>query len=273
MKLVSYNVCGLQKLVRHDHVLATLRACDIVLIQESLLLAPTKLFPGFVSFDVPAVVTRSRNSGGLAILVKRASLGATSFEVLVQDAHVLAVLLRWPQSSLLVCTVYAPLSSTPSHTEFYVKLFAQLQAIVETVLPAAVFVAGDFNAHRFRPSSRRDRDFIEFCSMMAADEFQCFPNCEEPFTYVSGTTSSTIDYILHRGLGDVRCRVDDNTMVAQHRPLFVDFSATHHVAPAMLPAPGAAYWRSKKKAADFPASLALFPPAYECTSSSSLQQY
>jgi hypothetical protein len=49
------NVCGLQKLRRHEDVLALYLDCDVILMQETLLLGPTKLFPGFMLYDIPAV--------------------------------------------------------------------------------------------------------------------------------------------------------------------------------------------------------------------------
>jgi hypothetical protein len=97
------------------------------MIQESLLLAPCKLFPRFVSFDVPAVVTGGQNSGGLCVLVKRLSFGGATFEVLLQETSTLAVLLRSSSSSLLI-TVYAP--NGTAHMDFYMQAYARFQALL-----------------------------------------------------------------------------------------------------------------------------------------------
>ncbi len=87
----SFNLCGLHKLYRHQRELAQLRECDIVFVQESLQTQPTRLFPGFTVFDHFAVLTASRPSGGLSILLKREKFGATSLTVEASDQHLLAV--------------------------------------------------------------------------------------------------------------------------------------------------------------------------------------
>ncbi len=69
------NLCGLHKLTRHQHTLSLLRSSAIVFVQESLQLTPTKLFPGYMVFDVPAVLTRGRPSGGLTTLLQRSTFG------------------------------------------------------------------------------------------------------------------------------------------------------------------------------------------------------
>ncbi len=150
MKLVCQNLCGMHKLTRHDGVLAEYRSCDVILVQESLQLAPTKLFPGFVVFDVPAIVTCGRNSGGLSVLLRRATFGAGELTPVVSEPHLLAILVQWPNLVLLLASVYVPTNSTP---DFFEKLYAQLETLTDLYVPAAVIVAGDFNAHRFVPSS------------------------------------------------------------------------------------------------------------------------
>ncbi len=62
------------------------------------------------------------------------------------------------------------------------------------VIYVATLVAGDFNAHLFEPSSASDREFIEVCGALRAENFWCFPKKQKPYTYVSGEDKSTIDY-------------------------------------------------------------------------------
>jgi hypothetical protein len=253
-------------------VLSSLRSSDIIFIQESLLLAPTKLFPGFVLFDVPAVVTGRRNSGGLCILVRRSSFRGTTFEPLIHESRILVVLLKWAKSSLLLCNIYTP--NGTAHADFFVTLYARLQAVLETVVPAAVVLAGDFNAHLHSPRSPRDRDFQDFHYRVTTDGLVSFPVEEQPFTFISGPTSSTIDYVFHRGLGNVSCKVLEDVSVAQHKPLLVNFEfAVAAASAALQTAPGAAYWRSACKEKNFPESLAHLPPAYEQTTRTALQGY
>ncbi len=172
---------------------------------------------------------------------------------------------------MLLANVYAPNGS--SHTDFYVRVYAQLQALLETVLPTIAIVAGDFNGHLYNPTSPRDRDFTDFCSFLESDSLAAFPTSELPYTYVSGDTSSTIDYVFHRGLRSVNCAVRDDISVAQHKPLVIDFELSNASAVSLQAAPGAAYWRSKTKEKNFPSSLAVLPPAYEQKTPSALQAY
>ncbi len=272
MRLVCQNVCGLGKLRRHEDVLALYRDCDALLFQESLQLVPTKLFPGFVVFDVPAVVTGGRNSGGLTVALKGATFGAADLEVVANDSHLLAVLVRWPSFTLLLCSVYAPLHSG-QHRDFFAMLYAQLSAIVEIYVPAATVIAGDFNAHLHAVKEPRDRELVEMVSLLSGDEFTTFPTTDLPHTFVSGDSASTIDYVFHRGLSSALCMIDSDISVAQHRPLFVDFTVPPQLAPQLFPAPGSAYWRSKSKQAAFPEAVAQMSPAYLCTTPSTLQAY
>ncbi len=49
---------------------------------------------------------------------------------------------------MLLGSVYTPFHSAPQ-PDFFKKLHAQLGALLELFVPAAVIIAGDYNAHRF----------------------------------------------------------------------------------------------------------------------------
>jgi hypothetical protein len=260
----------MHKLRRHEDVLAEYLSSDVLLIQESLQLAPTKLFPGFVIFDVPAVVTGGRNSGGLSVILRRATFGAADLAPVICEPHLLAVLIQWQTFTLLLASVYVPTSSTPG---FFESLYAQLEALTDLYVPAAVIVAGDFNAHRFVPSSTLDHEFLNFIEYLRGDGFHCFPETEQPYTYMSGPSASTIDYVFYCGCASVNCKVDSDIAIAQHHPILVSFEIPSQPVERLEPSLGAAYWRSSAKQSGFSTGIGLMQPVYEVTSSEQLQGY
>jgi hypothetical protein len=249
-----------------------LSSAEIVFIQESLHLTPTALFPRFMVYHVPAVVTSSRPSGGLLTLLRRDSFGSTTVEVVVSEQHLLAVVVRWPAFSLLLCNVYAPLSNGGDACAFFAQLEGQLATLSDIYLPSAVVVAGDFNAHLFRPKDACDKEFARFVRVLKTESYAVYPRQERPYTYVSGKSSSTIDYCFYRGLEVNRFKVH-SVAVAQHRPLELGL-----VLPAVAPcavetALGTAYWRSKTKQRNFPDSLGVLGSVIEHATPSSFQSY
>jgi hypothetical protein len=272
LSLVSYNLCGTHKLLCHEHILCQLRERDIVFVQESLNLQPTRLFPGFTAIERQAVVTKGRPSGGLSIFLKRERLGAALLSVLVSEAHLLAVLVDWPgECKLLLCNVYAPLQD---RDEFYVNLQTQIAALVEVHVPSASIIAGDFNAHKFKPKRSFDHEFIAVAAGLVDENYSLYPVVKKPYTYVSGKSTSTIDYVFVRGLA-VQFFEVGKVFIAQHRPLLMwfdlpAFSDSLHPSLSL----GTAYWRSPAKAAEFPVALdGLGQTFMNVSSPHSLQEY
>jgi hypothetical protein len=243
-----------------------------VFIQESLQLQPTRLFPGFTVFDHLAVVTGGRPSGGLSTLLKRSTFGSATLSVVCSEPHPLAVLVTWPSCGVLLCNVYAPLSSRTTEKDFYRQLAVQVAALTEIHVPAVSVVAGDFNAHLFRPVKAYDRKFVWLVEQWKSEAFVYGPAQERPFSYVSGNTATTIDYAFFRGAKDVSCHIGP-LFIAQHRPVLATFKLPPSVNPQQEPALGTAYWKSKARQNDFPVAIQGLGTVTSCQTHFALQTY
>jgi hypothetical protein len=107
---------------------------------------------------------------------------------------------------------------------------------------------------------------------MTTDDFTNYPVTEMPYTFSSGTSTSTIDYIFYRSpIAPNMFLVDDSKTIAQHRPLVLEFRLPARSTPTLIPAQGDEYWRSKVKQEAFPTAVAGLPPAYTHGTHLSLQ--
>jgi hypothetical protein len=249
-----------------------LSSAEIVFVQESLHLTAPTLFPRFMVYHVPAVVTSCRPSGGLVTLLRRDSFGSSTIEVVVAEQHLLAVLVRWASFSLLLCNVYAPLSNGGDAEAFFTELEGQLASLSYIYTPSSVIVAGDFNAHLFRPKDACDKEFLRFVSTMKTEAYSAYPKRERPYTYVSGKSFSTIDYCFVRGINVSRFKVHA-IAVAQHRPLELGLSLPDVTQCSASQALGTAYWKSKTKQRNFPDSLAVLGSVVHSATPSGFQRY
>ncbi len=266
------NLCGLHKLTRHQNTLSLLRDSAIVFAQETLQLKPTKLFPGFMVFDVPAVLTGGRPSGGLTTLLQRATFGSAEIATVAAEESLLALYVRWESFSLLLCNLYAPFHGDEDLPTFYEDLRVQLSCLCEAYVPAATILAGDFNSHLFRPKTSRDKQFVDFVSYLKSENFAAFPSSEQPYTYVSGRSNSTIDHVFVRGLNVRRFSVVPH-VAAQHRPLHACLDLPRTACIDSVLALGTAYWRSRTKEKAFPDSLAVLGSVTDDPSPYGLQTF
>jgi hypothetical protein len=147
-----------------------------------------------------------------------------------------------------------PLSSRTTDREFYRQLAVQIASLVEIHVPSVTIVGGDFNAHLFNPKKDYDREFVWLCEQWRADAFVRGPSTERPFSYVSGKSTSTIDYAFFRGVDLVSCTVGP-IYIAQHRPLLATFSLPPNSVPGQRKALGTAYWKSRARQEDFPSAI------------------
>ncbi len=180
--------------------------------------------------------------------------------VLVSEPHLLCVLLDWQgKCKLLLCNIYVPQEDRDG---FYCTLQTQIAALVEVHVPTASIIAGDFNAHKFKPKRSFDREFISVAASLSSENYSVYPVVKKPYTFVSGKSTSTIDYVLVRGLPVQHFKVG-KVYIAQHRPLLVVFillTFENSLQPRL--SLGTAYWRSRVKAVKFPAALSGLGPVY-----------
>ncbi len=142
--------------------------------------------------------------------------------------------------------MYAPLSSRTTEKDFYRELRTQISALVELFVPTVTIVAGDFNAHLFRPTKDYDREFVALAQYWESESFSRWPTSERPFSFVSGKSSTTIDYSFFRGVRVTACAVAP-LFIAQHRPIMAQLEFPADISFSQEKALGTAYWRSKAK--------------------------
>ncbi len=125
----SWNICGLRKLARHPGVFAWLRSQKVIFFQESLQLSRSFQFPGFARFDVPAVETRRRASGGLIILLAKDWLGDGVVEVIHESPSMLLIRVKWDTVGLLLGNIYVPIHGDDCATDVYDGIVARIEAV------------------------------------------------------------------------------------------------------------------------------------------------
>jgi hypothetical protein len=142
---VSWNICGLRKLVRHQCVFSWLLGLQVIFLQESLQVTRTVNFPGFARFDVPAVVTPRRASGGLVTLISKSWLGNGVAEELVTESFLQIVRVSWSGIGVLLCNVYVPIHSEGCPLDIFTVIASKVSAVT-SLYPSDATILGLFFA-------------------------------------------------------------------------------------------------------------------------------
>ncbi len=141
-KVVTWNLCGLSKLVRWPSTFEWLAKFDIALIQESLQTTSTFHFNDVTRFDVPAVASGGRARGGLVILLRNSVFGACRLRVVLQDDTLLGLEICSASSSFLVVNVYAPIHTPGYSAEVLRSIRSNLEALLTQFPTTPIIVAG-----------------------------------------------------------------------------------------------------------------------------------
>jgi exonuclease III len=167
-EFLSWNICGLQKLARFPSVFATILATHVVFLQETLQVSSTFNFPGFTRFDVPAIESPGRSSGGLATLLANSVFSAASFEVLVAEPFLQLIAVTSPNTAAaLFANIYIPRFSRGTSPQVYSDVLEHLVTAIEVTQPSICIIAGDWNAHPHAPTSPFDRAFLQVESVLS----------------------------------------------------------------------------------------------------------
>jgi hypothetical protein len=103
-------------------------APQVIFLQETLQLTRTVHFPGFARFDVPAVETPRRASGGLVTLVSKSWLGNGVAEELVSEHFLQIVRISWQGVGILLCNVYVPIHSEGCPMDIFAVISSKVSA-------------------------------------------------------------------------------------------------------------------------------------------------
>jgi hypothetical protein len=181
------------------------------------------------------------------------------------------VSVKWPTRTILICNVYAPQASAGVQ-DFFESISTRIAALVELHTPGLTVIAGDFNAHLFRPRLPFDKEFVNMVLNLRQEGYMVYPDPELPSTYSSGKSASTIDYVFVRG-ARVNSFEVGKIYVAQHRPLLFAVDLTLQPEEQQTLALGTAYWRSKEKQRNFETSLSMLGHVTSASMPSLLQNY
>ncbi len=118
-EFASWNVCGLRKLARHPGIFEWLLTLQVVFLQETLQVTRSFGFPGFARFDVPAIDTRGRASGGLVTLIDKRWLGNGRVEILQATCYLLLLRVTWAGAAVLLGNIYMPVHSEGCPTDIF----------------------------------------------------------------------------------------------------------------------------------------------------------
>jgi exonuclease III len=145
LRVVSWNLCGLSKLVRWPSTVEWLQSFDVMIIQESLQTTPTFCFNDVTRFDFPALTTRGRSSGGLIVALKNSVFGATSAAILVQEEFLLVVEVSSATGTIIIANVYVPVHSQGFNFDTFSNIVSHVETLVSQ-FPASHFIlAGEFS--------------------------------------------------------------------------------------------------------------------------------
>ncbi len=249
--LVSYNLCGLNKLKFNSNSREWLLGHDVVALQETLHLPHALGFQDFTIVDEPARIQAGngpgRRSGGIAFLFSNEWLGSAKIEVLLRDWYLLAVKVWFSDAySILLVNVYVPLhcSDCPPHIESVIR--SRIETLVTEYASDKVILCGDWNGDLFRLNAGFDRKFLKIDEAFRDAGFSRFPLKRQPYTFRQKSRRSTIDYIYHRGV-TVSSSAVGRIYITNHRPISITFQTcmvSHDLQ--LAPALGRAYPRSSK---------------------------
>jgi hypothetical protein len=143
LSVVSWNLCGLEKLVRYPLTSDWLQGHDIILIQESLQTTQTYHFNDSTRIDFPATFTAGRAKGGLIVSLRNSSFGSSRVSVLINEEHMLAVDVTTANFHLIVVNVYVPVFSKGFTAGIYETVHSQIELLTLQHPTASIIVAGE----------------------------------------------------------------------------------------------------------------------------------
>lgn len=227
MKVFSWNVEGLQKIVDDHSLMLSVRCSDILCFQETWALSTISV-DGFVARTLPAIPTGGRNAGGQAIYLREALFGASEVSQLDSHPMVLALRIKTESQAFIIASVYIEMrASTPAIYNSFVDWVYETRS---SYPGDQLVIAGDFNADRFRRKpSAFDRLFVDCVDMLLQDGFHIEP-ATKVLTYIHPSGVSTIDYFMVWGATVESFRVDICPEVS-HRPLVATIASPMHLPP------------------------------------------
>lgn len=126
--------------------------------------------------------------------------------------------------TLVICLCFPRYTPGLVKPEIYRHLFQFTNDLRRTLSPAVCLLMGDFNAHLYDDVSNIsefDRVFRHSVASFETASGIRFPRSYQP-TYISGNSSSMIDFICDFDQSVVACQVDYRT-VTQHSPITFQF--------------------------------------------------
>jgi exonuclease III len=140
--VVSWNLCGLSKLIRWPSAFEWLETRDVALIQESLQTKSSFNFNNVTRFDIPVVASGGRASGGLVILLRNRVFGNARVRVVLEEQFMLAVEVTTSSQSFIVANVYAPVFTTGYSAEILTTISLQLDVLCQQYPTTPLIIAG-----------------------------------------------------------------------------------------------------------------------------------
>ncbi len=212
MKIASWNVGGLRRLVKKSKFKDWCAGFDIFLLQETMLHERSRpvSIPGFTLFHKFGVLgPRGRPKGGLCIGISHdvaKIFEINNVSVIFSESEAMLIQLTrkcssslWPPA-LFVLNLYVP---SPPRQVSFPNLGLEIQeAVGDRVGNHPFLVAGDFNAHYTRSARAvlRDRCFSWFFDDLCDEGFVPFPDRGSSVpSFVSSRGASLIDLTLSRG--------------------------------------------------------------------------
>jgi exonuclease III len=145
ISVVSWNLCGLGKLIWWPASTAWLATHDIILLQETLQVTKSYSFENVTRFDFLATALAGRSRGGLLIALNNEKFRNARISVLLEEEYIYAVQVDIPSTShsLVVVNIYAPVHSTGYSAAILGTIRTHLELIISQLPPStAVIIAG-----------------------------------------------------------------------------------------------------------------------------------
>ena len=195
-RLCSYSYNSVRKKV--DIIRMILKDCDILVLQETLLLAEDSYIIDIIDCNFDSIIMPSkcpasnegRPSGGLAILCRR----KLNFIVEIVSLHdnYMIVNIQFDSTSIVLINVYLPVDQKDIESSIEdSQTIGEIKASISDLSTDDVICLGDFNADPMRgPFWKHVEDFSSQCSlrvvdnMLPADTFAFFSPCHNSTSWL-----------------------------------------------------------------------------------------
>jgi len=204
LRICSYNVNGFSE-IKTAYINNLLQTHDVLLLQEHWLYNSQSHqiqdnIPGISCYSVSGMsdtcITAGRRYGGCAVIWK-SSLACTVEPICIDNTRICAVKLKFPETSILLCSIYMPCDTTYDdyNMQSYITVFNDILHNNVCNEVDQIIIGGDLNTDLSRGGSLHTKYLLDMCE-------------KESLTCVSTHTDFNIDYTYESKINYSKSSID-----------------------------------------------------------------